>query len=330
MISCAPDEQTSDAVPVRGIGHEEMMTMGSAPVRRSWALVSPSVDEQNGQAASAVRVTVYVDPRGTGDAQRVSMLGLGLPRVAAQRTEVGTVFEVSDPGQYDVYLDQAPAIRETVTVDGKTPDLTVRLQLPSPTSIAGRVVDFRGLPVVDAWVQAFSALPSSVELSPAGDPQLTNSDGEFELNGAFAGQYSLVATGDHGEARLDAVRAPNRDLVLRWRPIATLSGHVTTRARDVVPSFLISYRPRGETIFRQSAGVDGTWSLPLLAPGTYELAVTSELGAAYTVVPLEAATDATLSLVVEPPIGAPPLDLLDRASKSNSAAPIGNGPHGDP
>ena len=116
--------------------------------------------------------------------------------------------------------------------------------------------------------------------SPAEDPVLTGEDGRFEIHNLRDTPYDLDAEGLKGEARgsIDQVAAGRRNLVIRLKTLASVTGHVTQAGKPVT-----DYLIRGEGPMARDAHVldaRGDYRLTRLDPGVYNLSVVAPQGRA--------------------------------------------------
>jgi hypothetical protein len=156
------------------------------------------------------------------------------------------------------------------------------------------VVDARDEPV-EAWVEYWGTDASGHVSEP--QMTLTDTDGVFAYAVASDALQTIHATAASGEARLERVR-PSQGIVLRVLDYGSLSATVTSDRGASPATFTLHYRPVGSFAFIEERGFGGRFSLPWLAPGNYELRVTSELGSLSTSTSLAPGQRAVLSLVL--------------------------------
>lgn len=219
--------------------------------------------------------------------ERASML------LARQESD-GFVFDPMPLGRYMVALDPAVSGAD-VRVDLVRAGEAVEVTLPSLVSrtLAGRVVDEEGHGVPDAWVRVAGASPNA-QARPAA-PVLTDAEGAFTVEGLLPAQYQVDVNSPRGEGRRDDVSASD-SVTVTLRTYGSLSGSVSTPRGAPVHAFTVSYAERNSGAMEQVFGSDGTWSMPWLAPGTYELDVTASEGVAHATVNIVPGSEATLAV----------------------------------
>ena len=175
----------------------------------------------------------------------------------------------------------APAGPSTAEVTLERPGQVVHVQLrpPEPLSIVGRVLDTDGTPVPEAWVYASLSLPGIPIAIDAGQPVMTDADGNFEIAGVEPGQYRLRAVHNLGEGQRPQVLAGEEaDVVLE--AYGEARGQVLSEDGQPIPRFsvVVARQPVGEPV--TANGESGSWSARWLAPGEYRLAVFADTGGA--------------------------------------------------
>jgi hypothetical protein len=205
------------------------------------------------------------------------------------------VFESLALGAYDVWYDSTSRVspeRVQLTRDGQVAELT--LSLPPSHEIAGRVLDPAGNGVADAWVDAHGdsiyagVLPRTAAL--------TDVDGAFSLGGLLPGRYGINVSSYLGEAHIDDVESDRLDVVVRVTPYGSLSGSVISSTGNLVRDFVVAYNRVDDGQGRQLVGSRGAWSIPWLAPGEYDLRITSTDGHVSEIVKLLPGSDLALHL----------------------------------
>jgi hypothetical protein len=130
---------------------------------------------------------------------------------------------------------------------------------------------------------------------------LTDADGRFFIPGLVPGRYTLNASGALGEARLQDVASDADRVLVRMESFGSLAGTLQTLDGSSVPDFTIAYSRSGEGSGGEALGARGSWSVPWLAPGTYELSARSAHGTAVRTVQIPPGGEVRLALVVAPP-----------------------------
>jgi hypothetical protein len=209
------------------------------------------------------------------------------------------VFDSVPLGRYVVSTDPPAGIAEQsveITQPGAVRELT--LSLPAPHAIVGRVVDDAGQALPDAWVRATST-PDVAAGHPSA-PVLSAEDGSFSIEGLLPGRYALQVTSELGDATLDAVPSDRRGVIVQVSAHGSLSGTVATAAGDPVAEFVVAYRRSGIDQVREVKGSRGSWAVPWLTPGTYELRVAAPEGEAVQSVELRPRDAVELALQLAP------------------------------
>jgi hypothetical protein len=116
---------------------------------------------------------------------------------------------------YDVYVElptSGATARARLQQDGQI----VSLELPAPPrgSIAGKVVDESGSPLIDAWVSASPSEPLARAAQVSDPPTLTDERGEFTLSDLAPGNYELQARSSAGAGRREGVPVSSRAVIL--------------------------------------------------------------------------------------------------------------------
>lgn len=283
----------------------EDVEIGAEPVVRSWDL-----QVSTPETTEAATAPSCCEPSGT---IRASLTGEDSPlalavRLAWSRSGRSTaglrgrlegqefVFEKLRLGTYDAYLEQSPETRQEVTLERDDQVLTVRLHAPRRDSIAGHVIDDRGQPIADAWVQVIHS--EAAPRDARHHPTLTDLEGAFTLSGLFPGRYLVRADTPGGRAEVGGIQAGNQSVMVRVEPHGSLVGTVED-ASGAGESFALAYRRRTDAEFQMTAGT-GSWSLPWIPAGAYQLAVAAESGFATTEVTLEPGGTLEVPLTVDP------------------------------
>lgn len=277
----------------------EELAVSTGPVSREWDLRAAVEAEDPSCCQPSGTILARVRDEGSRPS---SSLGVRLSQafrpgaipVTTSRRGDAVVFDKVALGAYDVYLEQSPETRARVELvrDGQVSE--VQLRAPSPLEITGTVLDEHDGPVPDAWVSA----------TPLGDPRasavaaraLTGLDGTFTLGPVFTGPHALQVDAASGSARVPSVQAGSRDVVLR----VEARGALTLRAPNATGNLSSLYwRRHGDSSVRWMPG-SGTWSVPSMPPGSYDVVVVTEAGFAARDVVIEAHAVQDVTLEVEP------------------------------
>jgi hypothetical protein len=252
----------------------------------------------NGSAALRVRIA-----GGPGEFSPLDIAAqtAGQFSVAGRPDGEGVFFEHLPLGDYELSLEPLGVVRQHVRLTRPGELVEVELAQPARAALRGRVSDERGLPVVDAWVEARPQSLSGAAL--LGSPRtLTDEQGRFTVNHLIAGGlYTLEASTVSGRAELPQLRAGQQEeVVLRLPTHASVRAQVASPSGEAVAVFTVSAQRRGE----QSATVyecrHGLWSDPSLAPGPYQIAITSAQGSAEQELEVAPGSNLSLKLVVTP------------------------------
>jgi protocatechuate 3,4-dioxygenase beta subunit len=263
----------------------------------------------NASAALRVRVT-----GGPGELPPLDIAAqtAGQLSVAGRPDGDGVFFERLPLGEYELSIEPLGVVRQHVRLTRPGELVEVELVQPARAALAGRVSDERGLPVVDAWVEA---RPESVSgTSLRGSPRtLTDDQGSFTLSGLIAGGlYTLEASTASGRVELPRLRAgQENELVLRLPTYASLSAQVATPSGEAVAAFTVSTQRRGEEGANVYECRHGLWPVTSLAPGRYRIAISSAEGGMAQDLEVAPGSNLNLKLVVTPSPGA--------AARSNTA-----------
>jgi len=181
-------------------------------------------------------------------------------------------------GTYSLYLAAPDLGEEPVATVALTRDAElaeVRVDRPKASSLSGRVVDEREIPVPDAWVTAED------DWNPAASTPavLSGEQGQFVIPGVWPGRFSVKATSPFGVASSHGVKSGASEVLLRLERLGSVSGTVQTEAGDAVRFFDVGFIREG-TSGGRVRGHDGRFSVPDLKPGRYALNVSCSAGEA--------------------------------------------------
>ncbi|MFI5181677.1 MAG: carboxypeptidase regulatory-like domain-containing protein [Thermoanaerobaculia bacterium] len=141
--------------------------------------------------------------------------------------------------------------------------------LAAGASLAGKVVDDSGQPVVDAIVTLRVTTPGDPDLSPAPVRTKTAADGTFRLDGAAASgglntlRIEKAGLAPHVETLARAGILPKPVLL---SPGASFSGRVTARGGRGAAGALVRFEGRAATRWVE-ASAEGTFTIPDAPPG---------------------------------------------------------------
>lgn len=218
-----------------------------------------------------------------GDHFAFEDLELGRYRVA-----VGMAATELGPSAADIELTQPGQIIE------------LELRAPEPLAITGTVIDAAGEPLPDAWVDASIIQPGALMPFNFAEPVLTTADGTFQLGDLPPGRYALRASHPSGEAEALDIRAGQSGVRLSVQHHGSLSGTVTTPEDQPARDFSV-------LAFRQNLGQplsldgdNGTWHLPWLPPGDYQIVIMSPTGGVATRAQVKSDKETQLALKLDP------------------------------
>ncbi len=215
------------------------------------------------------------EPRGV--AQGVFARRAGYPALTGRGSASGQVsFENLPLGSYVVYVGadgEHDAHARVVQLKQQAQIVDVVLSAPLTSELAGRVLDARGEPVLDAWVRA-SSRRSAIELPAV----LTDSEGRFSVPDVIVGaRYDLDVDSSEGPGRLMNVE-PGREWTLQIRPSGSLTLRVRSEDGSPAASFEVAYRRLDgaqENGVQHGVGARGEWHSPRIELGHWKLLISS-------------------------------------------------------
>jgi hypothetical protein len=201
----------------------------------------------------------------------------GIP-LAATSDGSDVLFENLPLGRYRISVDSEPEDSDqssevTLARDGQIERVT--LSLPATHSIAGRVLDEHGTPVVDAAVRV-----STAALGPSGPSTahrqlaVTDDEGQFIIAGLSRGRYDVRVESAIGDGAAHGISAGVGSVHITVVRHARLSGSVRERSGEMPATFLIVYE-REDGSSHQVPGQAGRWDLGSIQPGKYRVTASS-------------------------------------------------------
>jgi carboxypeptidase family protein len=221
----------------------------------------------------------------------------GGPAVSGRFGEGGVTFEDLELGAYEVSLGSSRG-GKTVTLARAGEIVEVELEDTARATILGTVVDERGAPIVDAWVQARVAPsePGGTLSGPA--PVLTDEEGAFALVDLITGAYDIEVSANGARGALLGVRSGAVSAVVHVVATASLQVGVSSSSGVPVESFSLAYQRQGDVAVTTEKATGDTWQIQSIEPGRYRVAVTTAEGAAMQSVEVPAAGTVKLPLEV--------------------------------
>ncbi len=233
----------------------------------------------------------------------------GTHRVSASR---GWRDEMRAPGKTD---DDKRGVPVTVVAgEVVVADLVVEAQ---SGTISGRVVDADGGTVADAFVDHTRESDSAAAAAGSGRQSvrwgswgkqaiLTDEDGNFTIDDLADGKYTIRAyRKGGGEATVEHVEVGSSGIEVAISETGSISGVVKFEGGGTPDDFKVVAHDKEQSLWHNDSfyKTDGAFTLSELAPGTYEIVVTSDAGDAKTETTLEAGADVTdLKLELAPRI----------------------------
>ena len=200
------------------------------------------------------------------------------------------VLDAEEPGDYRIEVDDTRYLGAVFSVHAPAQD--VHLTLQSGASVSGTVVDARGLPLQDFWVELQDA-EGEHELS-LGRRAFTDTKGRFRLQGVKPGRYVVLASRETDGLTRRAWRVvelavgATPEVELRMEPERTLSGIVVDTAGQPLAEAYVRVRPPQEDgpVWKREGrhahhgpplgtptGPDGRFTLRGLTEATYDLSL---------------------------------------------------------
>lgn len=227
-----------------------------------------------GLAGAEVRARAEPPTPGLAGAERAVTDAGGHYRMTEVPPGAGRV-QVAAPGWYQPHPG-----RDRYVMSGSAPRQRVDVTLARGVPVAGRVVDASGHPVAGATVTvAGRPITGWWPRDPAGRTATSDAAGRFTLAGLPPGvRWSLTARAEDALSLpvVVAVRPEARevaDVEIVVRPCAAIAGRVTCQGRAVTETLRVQARARGGAYGVTPLRADGSYRIPGLRPGTYEVAV---------------------------------------------------------
>jgi hypothetical protein len=220
------------------------------------------------------------------------------------------VFDPVPLGRYEVFCDSDPAgttQHVALTRDGQVAELT--LALAELHGLSGRVIDDAGQAVPEVWVRVVRE--QTVGFALPTQPVLTDDEGGFSLSALVPGHYTLDVSGARAEGRLLGVASDSRQVVVHTQSFGLLSGTLRNANGANISDFVVRYSRQNGNSQGEIAGARGSWALPSLPAGTYQLSAQAAEGTASRTVQLPAGGKVSIALQIE---RAPSFPLDQRAA----------------
>lgn len=277
--------------------------------------IEGTVTDADGEPVAGATVSVsnsgWRSRSTTGDDGAYHLRGAkpGTHRVSASR---GWNDQMRAPGKTD---DDKRGIPVTVVAgEVAVADLVVEAQ---SGTISGRVVDTDGGVVADAFIDHTRESDSAAAAAGSSRQQvrwgswgkqaiLTDADGNFTIEDLADGKYTVRAyRKGGGEATIESVEVGSSGIELAISETGSISGAVTFEGGGAPDDFRVVAHDKEQSLWHSDSfyKTDGAFTLSEIAPGNYEIVVTSDAGDAKTETALEAGTDVTdLKLQLAPRI----------------------------
>lgn len=161
-------------------------------------------------------------------------------------------------------------------------------------AISGMVVDEGGGPITDAFVSATRESDSAAAAAGSAmrssrwnwrnEPELTDTDGRFEIEDLEEGLYTVRAYRRGGGEAMEEHVQVGASVTLGIDPTGSVAGKIMVPSGDTPSRFHVSLRDpktgmtRGESFFQ----TDGTWSFDGVPAGTYHAVAMGDQGTGET------------------------------------------------
>jgi len=177
-----------------------------------------------------------------------------------------------------VEADEIAPLGQLVVVRTDAEPTLVTVRLHRGLAIRGRVLTPTGEPAQRALIRGSAADDSSFANENMNDPE-----GRFVLGPLEAGEYRLIATstGEYVESESVVVRTGDVDVVLQLRRGGAVRGIVVDASTGIACSADMLVNPRDPTTWSmrsERSRDDGSFEIDGLAPGTYDVAASTEDG----------------------------------------------------
>lgn len=296
-----PGSYEASADCAEAFSHTLRLEVGGAPVQSTLVLervptaaASPGELEQ-APAGGTLRVTVVGTAPG-GAAARVIAESLDGSQWLGRAHGSAFIVDGLLPGDYRVYADDDVEHARVARIARPGESVAIELQRPRYRAISGRVLGDDGEPVADAWVRHFRSDTLSGQLF-APHPVLSDEEGGFTLQAMPGAPYTISVASPRGDASMTEVVGDSVEL--RVSAPAALSGSVVAHDQRPVSEFALRYGLKGDSTSFDLRGARTGFSIPVLPPGTYALAVTSAHGSASREVALGPGEHATITLTLD-------------------------------
>ncbi len=182
-------------------------------------------------------------------------------------------FEGVPPGTYTVQTDEAAGFASSQSVVVTTGTVTIPIIKEGSDTLSGTVDDASGDPISGATILVEPAILPALGLSLTAT---TAANGGFTIQGLAAGSYvvSVNAAGYAIQQQTSALSGSSGPLGFRLQTGTTLSGTVTdalSGAAVTDASITVVSESTHQVVATAQTGEEGTYQVPNLAAGTYDL-----------------------------------------------------------